>query len=143
MTVNTSGIGRNIIDVLELFGEIDWYRYRPIINKNQDLKNPHLSVWRYKEKKPAIEDAIVNAVNSFQGEVEWVIEFSGRNWSIIPKVVNKFIQEHNEFRTDSEAMAAFADKSPEVGEMANKDLPDLAEHIKKFVQQGLSSKISA
>lgn len=128
-------------EVLQFFGEFEWGRGSVIVHGEDDLTFPPFLVWRYKKKVLLLENLIVEAVNSFAGNIDWEIELSGQNWSITPRKAEEFVREHDEFRTDIEAMKAFAGKEPELGKTANQELPKLAAHIKIVVQKGLSSEV--
>jgi sulfatase maturation enzyme AslB (radical SAM superfamily) len=141
---NEIEIGRNIIKSLEKFGELDWYRYGPIVKSENDLILPHMTIWRFKEENEHRDQLIVDAVKSFNRNVQWMISFRdrerlpGRNWSIAPKRFEEFL---NEIKDNSEIIdikGAFAEAEPEIGKAANQELPNLAEHIEKFVNARLS-----
>jgi hypothetical protein len=129
--------GRILADVLKLFGEIKWGKSGIIITRDEEWSYPPSVVWRYKDRVEIIEKSIVNAVNSFEGNVKWIIIFSGRNWSISPRELERFIED-TEFESGVDPDAVFASQHPKIGLMANKELPQLAEHIKKTVQEALS-----
>jgi hypothetical protein len=142
--------GRSIRNVLELFGEIEWGRGGIILQNDDDWKYPPNVVWRYKEKDERRDQLIVDAVESFNGSIEWKISFRdrerlpGRNWWIAPKRYRDFLDELKNNRDIIDATGslsaegAFAVVEPEVGETANREIPHLAEHIKTFVQARLS-----
>lgn len=131
--------GTAILNVIKCFGELGWSRGSIAIKKEEDLKYPPVIAWRYKEQNPKIEQAIVDAVNSFPGSVDWEIRFCGRNWVIAPRKVREFRETH-EFKVDVEAWQALANEEPKIGEMANKDIPQLAKHIKKSIEAKIISQ---
>jgi hypothetical protein len=149
MSTSTTGL----IDTIQGFGTIEWGRGGIYLKKDRDLSYPPVVIWRYKDKDDRRDQLIVDAVESFNGNLEWIITFRdreslpGRNWSIMPKPFKEFLNElkNNPSLIDKSefisAERAFSRIDPEIGEIANRELPQLAEHIKKFVQQGLSSKI--
>jgi hypothetical protein len=134
----------NLTDVLRLFSEIDWAKSGSIIRDDDDWNIPPDVVWRYKEKDERRDQLIVDAVESFSGNIEWTISFRdrerlpGRNWWIAPKQYRDFLDEIKDNPDIVNAKGAFAAIEPEVGEAANREIPQLAEHIKKFVQARLS-----
>jgi hypothetical protein len=140
-----SEFSRSIITEIEKFGDVEWYKYGPNINKDDAESNPPVIVWRYKEKDERRDQLIVDAVESFKGSIEWTIVFHdrerlpGRNWWIAPKRYKEFLDgfKHNPDVFIS-ARGAFAAAEPEVGEIANREIEQLAKHIKEFVQAGLS-----
>ncbi|MBR8826988.1 MAG: hypothetical protein DSM107014_03620 [Gomphosphaeria aponina SAG 52.96 = DSM 107014] len=123
--------GLEIMEVLQTLGELEWGRCRAVLH-TQDLSDPPLTVWRYKKRNLQLESLIVQAVESFQGNVEWKIEFTGKNWVIAPKKLQEF-QEERGYRRDVEALNALAKEEPEFGMKANLDVPVLAEKIKQTV----------
>lgn len=135
--------GETLADVLRLFGDIDWGAWGIVIKNDENLKQSPVVVWRYREKDERRDQLIVDAVKKFNGEVQWKISFrdreklTGRNWSIMPEKLERFIEE-NEFEIGVSPQAVFASQNPEIGLLANKELPQLAEHIKKTVQQALN-----
>jgi hypothetical protein len=142
--------GENLTDVLRLLGKIDWGRSGIIIRENDDWKYPPVIVWRYKDKDEKRDQLIVDAVESFNGNIQWTTTFRdrerlpGRNWLIMPKRFKEFLGEleNNRGIIDAvgalDAEGAFAVIEPEIGEIANREIPQLAEHIKEFVQARLS-----
>jgi hypothetical protein len=139
--------GETLADVLRLFGDIDWGAWGIVIKNDENLKQSPVVVWRYREKDERRDQLIIDAVKKFNGEVQWKISFrdreklTGRNWSIMPEKLERFIEE-NEFEIGVSPQAVFASQNPEIGLLANKELPQLAEHIKKTVQQALNSAIA-
>jgi hypothetical protein len=138
--------GRSVRNILELFGKVEWGSTGVIIENDDDWKYPPVILWRYKEKDERRDQLIVNAVKSFSGDIQWTISFRdreslpGRNWWITPKQFEEFLDEVKDNPDIIDTKGAFADAEPEIGKAANQELPDLAEHIKRFVQQGLGSK---
>jgi hypothetical protein len=139
--------GETLADVLRLFGDIDWGAWGIVIKNDENLKQSPVVVWRYREKDERRDQLIIDAVKKFNGEVQWKISFrdreklTGRNWSIMPEKLERFIEE-NEFEIGVSPQAVFASQNLEIGLLANKELPQLAEHIKKTVQQALNSAIT-
>jgi hypothetical protein len=145
--------GRDVINVLESFGEIEWGSGGIVIRDDSDWRYPPVVMWRYKNEDERRDQLIVDAVNTFNGSIQWASYFrdrkrlSGRNWSIVPKRLKEFLEEIKDNPSIIEAAGAldaegaFAATEPEVGKAANREIPQLAEHIKKFVQEGLNSSI--
>jgi hypothetical protein len=139
-----------LLEAMENFDEVEWGKYGPVIDDGGTDPYPPVTVWRYKEKDERRDQLIVDAVKSFNGDIQWEITFRdreslpGRNWSIMPKRFQEFL---NNFKENKETIkatgalsadGAFAVLEPEIGKAANRELPDLAEHIKNYVQKGLS-----
>jgi hypothetical protein len=116
-----------------------------IIEKDDHWKLPPSVVWRYKEKDERRDQLIVDAVETFKGSIEWKISFRdrerlpGRNWWIAPKRYRDFLDTIKDDPNIIDGEGAFAAVEPEVGEAANREIPQLAEHIQKFVQARLSA----
>jgi hypothetical protein len=144
---NEIKIEKEIIEALKSFGELDWYKYGPILKSEEDLERPHVTVWRYKNDDKNRDQLIVNAIESFRGKIQWAISFRdreslpGRNWWIEPKDFQDFLYKIKDNTEIIDAKGAFAAAEPEIGKAANREIPDLAEHIKKVVQKGLGSKV--
>jgi hypothetical protein len=142
--------GKVLYEALKLIGETEWTGGALVIQKDDDWKYPPVVSWRYENKNERRDQLIVDAVESFNGNLKWIITFRdrerlpGRNWSIMPKRFKEFLDEliNNPGMIDSDTFIsterAFSRIEPEVGEIANQEIPQLAEHIKKFVQAGLS-----
>jgi hypothetical protein len=145
--------GKILYSALKSFGETEWTGGALVIQKDDDLKCPPVVAWRYKEKDERRDRLIVDAVESFNGNLKWTTTFRdreslpGRNWSIMPKRFKEFLNElkNNPGIIDPDvfisAERAFSAIEPEVGKAANQEISQLAEHIKKFVKKGLGSKI--
>jgi hypothetical protein len=133
-----------LIEAMKNLGETEWYKYGPAIDDGETDPYPPVTVWRYKEKDERRDQLIVDAVESFNGNIKWAISFRdrerlpGRNWWIAPKRYKEFLDEVKDNPDIIDTKGAFAATEPEIGEAANRETPQLAEHIKKFVQAGLS-----
>ena len=130
----TALTGREVLNLLESFGEIEWARWGTIDGNEENLKFPPVVVWRYKKRDENLERLIVEAVNSFHGNVQWEIRLTTRNWIVTPKRVLQIMDERQYYR-GSQAIVALANEAPEFGEKANEDLPRIAAHIKRAVEQ--------
>jgi hypothetical protein len=142
--------GKILYGALKSFGETEWTRGALVIQNDDDWNYPPVVAWRYKEKDEKREQLIVDAVETFKGNIQWTTTFRdrerlpGRNWSIMPKRFKEFLDELKNNRDIIKttgalsAEGAFAVIEPEVGETANREISQLAEHIKKFVQARLS-----
>lgn len=143
-----------LMDVLLSIAEAEWGKGGICIREEDDWNYPPVVVRRYKYQDEKRDQLIMNAVESFRGKVEWTISFrdrretlGGRNWSISLKRLQEFsdnIENIQNFFDSTGALSlkgAFAALHPEIGLAANKELPQLAEHIKKIIQEGLNSKV--
>ncbi len=130
---------KDLTDVLQSFEEFEWGRGSIYIEKDEDWQYPPVIVWRYKIRDTQLENLIVDAVESFSGNIQWAICFRdrenlpGRNWSISPQKYEDFVNDPT-FNYGRYIKDEFAKLYPEVGEQANKELPELARHIKNVVQ---------
>ncbi|WP_259779842.1 hypothetical protein [Aestuariispira ectoiniformans] len=127
--------GREVIDVLQRYYSLSWYRCRNLSDSSQ-AKYPPVIVWRYNADEMEsdelflAEKAVQKAVFSYTGEVDWVLYFTGRNWVLVPKEV-KEIEDSGEYRVDMEILIALGEKDPGFGVKENQDLVQLARHIEK------------
>lgn len=125
--------GREIIDVFERIGELEWYKYKSLLEDNQ-LVYPPIILWRFKkgQKLDGFAELVTEAVKDFHGKVKWIVEYNGKNWVLLPDLINKMSQS-GKFKVDSQIIIALAEDNPEYGIMANNEAPQLAEYIyKKF-----------
>jgi len=131
--------GREIIDVLERFSVLAWFRYGTLKNVDQN-KYPPIIIWRYdvnamkSEDIKLAEDMITIAAETFRGNVSWVLYFSGRNWVLLPKRV-KDMEDSGEYRNDTEILTMLGENEPSFGLKANEDLAELAKLIEKCLSE--------
>jgi hypothetical protein len=142
--------GQEIIDIIEKFGELKWRRTGAIaitdpmtiqINKRDNYRTrPSFTAWRYMNPDPEVEQAIVEAVESFKGNVKWIItvkETGNRNWLIITKKASDYQKEGKGDKEWGLAENYIAEHEPEFGIAANQDVPALAKHIEEYVYNKL------
>ena len=131
--------GREIIDALERFLVLAWFRYGALKSPDQN-KYPPIIIWRYDTDVMKVDDirlaesAITTAVESFLGNVNWILYFTGRNWVLVPKRV-KDLEDTGEYRSDTEILTMLAEDDPGFGLRANSDLPALAKCIARSLSQ--------
>jgi hypothetical protein len=146
-------LGNDILKILKLFGETEWSRFSPVVRENNLSKDiykiPHFTLWRWKNPNPELDKSIVEAVNSFEGQVKWKInsrerisKLGGTNWGIEPLRVT---QVSNEFKdlNYSEIEELIAKEEPGIGILSNQDVPKLAEHIKRYIEENRQSSDSS
>lgn len=136
-----------IREVLGNFGNFAWEHHSCIdsndleFNENSGFRfKPHYTAWRYKNPDPEVEQAITEAVNSFKGNVEWIIDvkpFGNRNWIIETKKASEYRKEGKVDKKWHSVENYLAEHEPEFGLTANLDIPALAEHIDKYVRNKL------
>jgi hypothetical protein len=142
--------GKILYSALKSLGETEWTGGTLVMQKDDDWKCPPVIAWRYKDKDERRDQLIVDAVESFNGNLQWIITFRdreslpGRNWSIMPRRFKEFLNElkKNPGLIDPDLFIsserAFSKIEPEIGEIANQEIPQLAEYIKNYVQKELS-----
>lgn len=129
--------GREIIDVLERFFVLEWFR-NAVSKVIEEYNYPPIIVWRYAAESMKSEDIkraeemVMTAVKTFQGNVAWVLYFSGKNWVLLPKQV-KELEDSGSYRSDSEIITELGESDPDFGVSANNDLPVLAEYIAGYL----------
>ena len=134
----------NIYQAIKSFGELEWGGFSPSLDSefdNEDAqKIPHYTIWRWKNPNPQLDKLIIEAVNSFEGDIEWTIRFrdrksslGGRNWVIEPQKKQEFYNKHQSLDYHS-LTKLITEKEPEIGILSNKDVPKLAKHIKQYVE---------
>jgi hypothetical protein len=122
--------GREITEVLEQIGELEWGRHPMLSDEPGALSRPPVVAWRFKVADELIKTRIFDAVAAFHGRVEWEMVSSGRSCAILPKRVGH-LQRERGYGLDVHALVALEQESPEYGEAANRDLPDLARHLRQ------------
>jgi hypothetical protein len=149
MGENDNCPGEVLYSVLEFFGETEWVGGAIVIQNDDDLKYPPVFSWRYGNEDEKRDQLIVDAVETFEGNTEWIISFRdrerlpGRNWTIMPRKFEEFLynlQDNPNLMKEVgalDAKQASAIIQPEVGEMANLDIAKLAEYIQTSVQERL------
>lgn len=135
----------NIYQVIKSFGELEWGGFSPSLDSefasDDAQKTPHHTIWRWKNPDPQLDKLIVDAVNSFEGEIKWAIRFrdrkpslGGRNWIIEPQRKQEFYNEHQSL--DYHALnKLIIEQKPEIGILSNKDVPKLAKYLQQYVQK--------
>lgn len=131
--------GREVIDVLESFFVLEWFR-SAVSKSTRDYNYPPVIVWRYaahsmrQEDITKAEEKVVTAVKAFQGDVDWVVYFSGKNWVLLPARV-KELEDSGLYLSDSEIVAELGEMDPEFGVRANNDLPLLAKYMSEYLMK--------
>jgi hypothetical protein len=142
--------GWEIKYILLKFGELEWIRCGsvdfddPVAIKHNKTDNfrtrPSFTAWRFKDPDPKVEQAILEAVKSFKGNVEWMITVKtegNRNWVIKPKKLAQYQKEGKVDKAWGRVENYIAEHEPEFGIAANNDIPALAEHIELYVRNRL------
>ena len=141
--------GDNILKVLKSFQETEWSRCSPVFKEvkfyEDREKEPHCTAWRWKNPDPELDKLIVEAVESFEGQIEWEIRsrdrrpsLGGTNWIIEPTRKREFFDRYKDLYL-GEIDRRMTEEKPEIGILSNQDVPKLAEHIKRYVEENRQS----
>ncbi|QDD65619.1 hypothetical protein EJD96_16365 [Herbaspirillum seropedicae] len=129
--------GREIIDVLEKYSVLDWYRY-PNYVEDSAARRSATVVWRFdaqrtnSERITLIESAIRSALSSAVN-VEWDLRYNGRNWILAPEV---FVQLEltGKFKKESEVCEKIIRDFPSFFSLAFDDLPLIANAVEEAMR---------
>lgn len=138
--------GRELIDFIEQLGELAWAKYEtryptffikgsPPSSEDRSGRPPYAS-FRFEHEIADVIKKIQDAVRSYQGKVEWVIEGHQRvsfpdttNWMIYPK---KMLEVKQLARAEDLAPGQYLEKSdPEFGPVAYTDMLNLTAHLQR------------
>jgi hypothetical protein len=75
----------DVLQALAAHGTVQWARISVGRDPQDSLARPPMVVWRYVEHGAGTGESIASVVGSFRGDVEWVMDLSGRNWVIMPR----------------------------------------------------------
>lgn len=135
--------GNEILEWLDSVLELEWGKCVPrkldlsIPNmpRNGDQSNyPPFTSFRLKSDNPEFMKKLMDALESYEGEVEWTLKkhdrtpLKGTNWCIAPKVVIETQQEPN-LDVDLNAQEYFQKYKPEFGLVAYRDMLGLVKHL--------------
>ncbi len=126
--------GKEIICVIEEFWKLEWYRYGTLDVDDQNKYCP-INIWRYDstymtpEEIKYAETRIKTVIKSFDGEINWMLYFSGRNWVLLPREI-KVLEDSGKYKNDTEVLKFMAKDNPELGIRANRELNSMAKYIK-------------
>jgi len=131
----TTAKGSELINLIRSLGDLGYVRVVGWGETAFGQERPPLTVWRFKESQPGLEELLQEAVGSFKGRVAWVMFKGTRNWCIEPLHAKDFFRSRD-FRGDVEAAIAFGKEFPDEVLAAYQDLPELAAHIcRRLAQQ--------
>lgn len=136
--------GRELLNVIEKIGTLAWYKFQtryPLIeikNKPKFTEDrssyPPYTSFRFEHEDANIIQLLQNAIDSYDGKVEWVLhgqkkEYgSGINRVILPKKLHDAKEKAN---AEGVAVGKYmAENQPNFGPVAYEDLINLAEHVK-------------
>lgn len=122
-----SATGREVIDVLESHGELEWFRYTRIAAAS----HIPVTVWRFKssdtsnEAEQHVITSLRETLAHFHGGTNWALFFSGRNWVLAPRQLRD-LEESGQFRTDSDVIEHLLKANPSLSQIASQDLVAIA-----------------
>jgi len=131
-----SATGREVVDILEKAGALEWFRYTKVIDNTQIP----VTVWRFKssdtfdEAEQLIIRALRQALDHLSGNTSWSLVFSGRNWVLAPKVLRD-LEDSGQFRTDGEVIEYLRRTNPSLGQTASSDLVAIAIDFERCLQR--------
>lgn len=146
LTTKTSVEGRELLDFIELLGELAWTKFesrRPSFHikgeapRSEDRSAyPPFTSFRFKDENPEIIERLKRAVESYKGMVEWVmiehkrIGLPGTNRVICPKRSWEIRDEAS--NSGVTARQYMAEHEPEFGPVAYEDLLALTAYVRNI-----------
>ena len=141
--------GRELLDFIETLGTLAWSKYetryptisikgRSASTEDRSDRPPYTS-FRFECEDPNLIKRLQEAVRSYQGEVEWLMEGHQRvsfpdttNWVIYPKK----LAEVRQVALDAELTPSqyLAKTDPSFGALAYGDLVGLADHVRNSLR---------
>jgi hypothetical protein len=118
------------MSLLGLMGEVEWARFA-VGPTREGKPRPPLLVWRFKVENESLEERLADAVHSFSGRVEWLLDESTRNRVLMPREVSEAL---GPWRTDSEVLLHLAETRPKYSRDSMEDLNDLLDHIEQALE---------
>jgi hypothetical protein len=130
--------GSEVIDVLERAVDLEWFRYARADVDGTTTTAP-ITVWRFNTSGVGAERAgrvirvLCSVLDEFSGNVPWSLEFSGRNWVLVPAQVHQ-LESSGNFRTDGEVLNHLRTQDPTLGRRAHEDLAAIALELARRLQ---------
>lgn len=131
--------GREVIDVLERYTELDWSK-APHLSSEQQWTYPPAIVFRFHKDRmdaDALEKtmSVFHAViSSFHGNVKWTLTYPRqRNWLLIPTRLWD-LETSGNFQGEVESKISLSKTDPQFGVDANMDLAKIAEQLAKALE---------
>lgn len=127
--------GQELIEAILSAAKVEYRRTRQWQQRAKyGQQRPPLTVWRFADSQPGLEEVIQEVVQSFKGRVAWTVFKPTRNWVIEPLHTKEFFRSRD-FTSDVEAAIAFGKEYPDEVKAAFQDLPELAEHLRQRLSQ--------
>lgn len=129
-------MSREIINVLEKYFDLEWYRYS-VFDPEKECLFPPVVVWRYKEKgqdeNGCIKGFILRCLHDFCGDVDWVLYAHGQNWVLLPKKI-KELEDSGKYLGNDDLFYAVLEKDPVFLEKSCADFLKLATCLEEQFQ---------
>jgi hypothetical protein len=121
--------GREVIDVLEKFVQLEWYRFTRV--GHGGMNTIPITVWRFANPPEVMgHEEVIQLLREGLVEVAtnipWTIKLSGRNWVLLPTCVHE-LENSGLFRTDGEIHDFLGANEPGLFEEACKDFAELSQ----------------
>ncbi|TKK90848.1 hypothetical protein FDA94_03540 [Herbidospora galbida] len=81
-------------EALSRFGVVEWYRISIGTDPRDGLHRPPLIVWRYSSPADHVRELIHGAVSGLLSSVDWDVDTSGKNWTILPSRLRQEYARH-------------------------------------------------
>jgi hypothetical protein len=125
-----SPTGREIIDVLEKVVDLEWFRYTRAEGIDPASMSVPITVWRFNstvgaEKVDQVVDTLRSVLAGFSGNVQWSLNYSGRNWVLQPTQVQQ-LEDAATFKTHGDLLDSLRSQDPKLGPQAHEDLRVIA-----------------
>ncbi|WP_089104666.1 hypothetical protein [Streptomyces hyaluromycini] len=79
----------DVLHALRVRGTVQWFRMSVGRDPLDALVRPPMIAWRYVDPQDQVRDDLQRIVAAFEGDVEWVVDFSARNWVIMPQRLSR------------------------------------------------------
>lgn len=121
-----------IISILERCGKVEWARI--VAGPTREGRpSPPLIVWRWQIQAGEKRDAeFRNAVESFRGRIDWILDHSGRNWVLIPRRLSQMLST-GDWRTDSELVLYISENESTFAQESMDDLVDMMVYLEQVL----------
>lgn len=141
MDIKDGSILLNFISKLE---ELEWKKYQqryPYILIDNKLKKidhssyPPFTSFRFKNENLKVINILNQAINSYQGDVEWILISTKREYcdGVNHCILTKYVQDMKEINKITVPIDSYISKiMPQFGPIAYNDLINLTKHIERF-----------
>ncbi|NAS25358.1 hypothetical protein GT755_27195 [Herbidospora sp. NEAU-GS84] len=84
----------DVTAALRRFGVVEWWRISIGLDPRDGLHRPPLIVWRYSSPGDQVRELIHRTVSGLPTSVDWDVDTSGKNWTIIPEILRREYARH-------------------------------------------------